>query len=285
MLPASLSARAVPARCALGGGQLEIPMRSLTPAFALLFAACTGADTGSTETGGTETGSGGEDTGFPDRTAVCSEATAIACEDAMVQELSLHDDKVNKGEVTTTTEGTDFVTLVDATSGGSSGATKNAWVYVHFSETGAEKLEIDDESALTDLGWHLALRRYVLRLNGGDGGPSCVGASPMPRKTYEELSVDDVEGAEFELEDFYSDTCKLDTDQIGTVLTTMSDWYDYQTCVATTDTPFLIQLEDGHVIKLVVESYYDGEGQAECNDGGSTDFDGGWLTLRWAYVY
>lgn len=249
-----------------------------------LMAACTGGETGKTETASDDSGSGNADTGLPDREAVCSEATEVACEDQMVQELSLHDDKVNKGEVSTTTDGADFVTLVDATSGGSSGATKNAWVYVQFTQAGAEKLEIDDESALADMGWHLALRRYVLRLNGGDGGPSCVGVAELARKDYAEVTEDDVDGAEFELEDFYSGTCQLDTDQIGTPLTAMSGWYDYKTCVATTDAPFLLQLEDGHVIKLVVESYYADEGQAECNADGGTGAESGWITLRWSYL-
>ena len=46
----------------------------------------------------------------------------------------------------------------------------------------------------------------------------------------------------------------------------------------------LIQLEDGRVVKLVVESYYDGEGQAECNADGSTSADSGYYTLRWTVM-
>jgi hypothetical protein len=38
------------------------------------------------------------------------------------------------------------------------------------------------------------------------------------------------------------------------------------------------------VIKLVVESYYADEGQAECNTDGSTDAESGWITLRWSYL-
>ncbi len=257
-------------------------MRVPRPVLALLIAACTG---GTDEASKPDTGAGSEETGLPDRTAVCTEATAIECEDQMFQELSLHDDKVNKGDVTTTVEGSDFVTLVDATSGGSSRAADNAWVYVRFTQEGAEKLSIDDDTALSDLTWHLALRRYVLRLNGGDGGPSCVGVSPVSRATYDEVGEDEISDAEFEMESFYSESCELSTDGIGTALTAMSGWYAYSTCVETTGTPYLMQLDDGHVLKVVVEAYYEGGGQAECNDDGSTDEESGWVTLRWAYLH
>jgi hypothetical protein len=259
-------------------------LRSLS-ACVLLLAACAGGSEPGEDSAKEDTGADTDDVGFPERTAVCAEATAIACEDTMFQELSLHDDKVNKGDVTTELQGSDFITLVDATSGGSSRSTQNAWVYVRFTQGGAEKLDIDDDTALTDLTWHLALRRYVLRLNGGDGGPSCVGVSPQPRKEYADLDAGDIDGASFELEDFYSDTCVLQTDQIGTAATAMSDWWNYASCVETTGTPFLVQLEDGHVLKLAVETYYEGEGQAECNEEGSTDAESGWITLRWAYLY
>jgi hypothetical protein len=253
--------------------------------FVFPLMACTGGADPGADTGKDDTGGGTEETGFPEREAVCTEPHAIACEDTMFQELSLHDDKTNGGEVTTTTEGTDFVTLVDATSGGSSRASQNAWVYVRFTQAGAEKLEIDDDTALSDMTWHLALRRYVIRTNGGDGGPSCVSVSALGRKDYADVTADDIEGAEFESEDFYSDTCVQRMDDIGGPKTAMSDWWDYASCVETTGTPFLVQLEDGHVLKLGVETYYEGEGQAECNDNRSTDAESGWITLRWAYLY
>jgi len=45
-------------------------------------------------------------------------------------------------------------------------------------------------------------------------------------------------------------------------------------------TPNLIQLADGHVLKLVVEAYY-AEDQDICNSTGSGGDGSGEITLRW----
>jgi hypothetical protein len=63
----------------------------------------------------------------------------------------------------------------------------------------------------------------------------------------------------------------------------MAPWWEYPGCVATTDVPFLVQLADGHVIKLRVEAYY-GTGQDECDESGSPGSDSAFYTLRWAVV-
>ena len=79
---------------------------------------------------------------------VCEQPAEVGCVDQMILDLSLHDDKISKGDVVTTTEGSDFVTTVDASAGGFGNETKNAWVYVKFTTDGATKVELDDESAL-----------------------------------------------------------------------------------------------------------------------------------------
>ena len=106
--------------------------------------------------------------------AVCTEQTELVCLDQAILDLSLQDDAVSDGAVTTTTEGDDFVTAVDASAGGYNNATSNPWVYVRFEDTGAVKVEIDDETALESMDWDMSLRRFMVRLNGGDSGPSCV---------------------------------------------------------------------------------------------------------------
>ena len=212
---------------------------------------------------------------------VCTDPVDPPCVDEIIQELSLHDDKTSSGEVTTTLEGEDFVTLVDASAGGMNNADNRAWTYVRFTPEGATRVDIDDETALEDMSWHLALRRFILRLNSGDSGPSCVGVAEQKKAAYEDLTAADVEGASYTLENFYDDECQLDTDKIGGPLTAMEDWWSYTSCVETTSIPFLMQLDDGHVLKIVVEAYYEGSGQDECNTGGSTDAEGGYIQLRW----
>lgn len=253
----------------------------------LYFLACSSA--GSTDSADTanpvdtgDTAGDTADTGS-DLDPVCTEPVEPACLDELIQSLSLHDDKTSKGDVTTTADGTDFVTLVDATTGGSSGASKNAWTYVKFTSAGAEKLSIDDESALEDMTWALGLRRWTIRLNSGDSGPSCVGVKSIKRKTYADVTVDDIPAA-YDYEDFFSESCDMDTDRIGGPLVVMTDWWGYDGCVSTSDVPWVIQLADGHVIKLVVEAYYADDGQEECETLGSTDAEAAWIKLRWSFL-
>ncbi|MFZ5475129.1 MAG: HmuY family protein [Myxococcota bacterium] len=225
----------------------------------------------------------GDDTGTEPVELLCEEPVEPSCVDELIQELSFQDDEVSEGEVSHAEDGADFVTLVDATAGGMNQSSSNPWVYVRFTRTGAERVDVNDEDSLEDMTWHLALRRYQLRLNSGDSGPSCVHGAEMSRRTYEELtSVPDA--LEWEAEDFYDDDCELRTDALGGPETVMNGWWAYGSCVETTLTPYLLQLEDGGVLKVVVESYYEGDGQAECNEGGSTREEGGWITLRWQFL-
>lgn len=242
---------------------------------ALLLLACTGKS---------------DDTGTPTDTnevldAVCEDPTDPPCIDEMILDLSLHDDKVSDGAVETVVDGTDFITSVDASAGGSSNATKNAWVYIKFNSDGATRVEIDDETALASMDWDMSLRRFILRLNGGDSGPSCVGAAVMgDGYTYENLT-EVPDGITYEMDDYYTDDCTIVNDSSGlpgSPQVVLGPWWGYNNCVTTTGQPFLIQLADGRVIKLRVETYYEGDGQEECNSSGTVSTEGGYYTIRWA---
>lgn len=214
---------------------------------------------------------------------LCPELTEVPCEDDIIQDLLTDDGDVSDGSVTTTTDGDDFVTVVDATAGGYNQAANNPWVYIRFDAEGASRVDISDEDSLENADWHMALRRYLVRLNSGDGGPSCVGAAKMAAYDYADLS-EEPSGTEYQLEDFYTDSCELVMD--GYAMSpqfALYGWWDYSACVETTMTPFLVQLEDGGVVKLVIEAYY-GSGQEDCNSSGSMGSDSGMLTLRWAFL-
>ena len=71
-----------------------------------------------------------KDTGEMASIAVCEQTEAISCEDAIILDLSLHDDKVSEGDVTNVEDGVDFVSVVDATAGGFGASTSNPWIYV-----------------------------------------------------------------------------------------------------------------------------------------------------------
>lgn len=239
-------------------------------------------DSGAAADGGQDGADGADGADSADGEPVCTEPTEVGCVDALISDLSLHDDKVSNGAVTTTTDGPDFVTVVDASAGGYGNSTANAWVYVKFTEAGAEKVEIDDETALESMDWDMALRRFIVRLNGGSSGPSCVGAAALLEADY--AALDSVpEGIPFALDDYYTGDCTIINDSSGlpgSPQVAMGSWWSYSSCVATTEVPHLVQLADGHVLKLVVETYY-GTGQDACNSGGAGYDDSGIITLRW----
>ena len=217
--------------------------------------------------------------------SICEERMVIECEDAAILDLSLQDDQVSEGAVTTSEEGTDFVSTVDASAGGYNAASSNPWVYVKFTETGLEKVEIDDESALESMDWDLSLRRFILRLNGGSTGASCVGSASFLESTYTDLvSVPD--GLTYIQDDFYSDDCTIINDSSGlpgSPQVALAPWWTYDGCVQTTMIPHLIQLADGAVVKLVVESYYESNQEA-CNDGTGSGDGSAIFTLRWTFM-
>ena len=217
--------------------------------------------------------------------AVCEEPQEITCEDALFLDLSLQDDKVSDGAVVTTQDGSEFFTTVDATAGGYNAASSNPWVYVKFTEDGAEKVDINDEEALESMDWDLSFRRFIIRVNGGASGPSCVGTASFLESTYEGLtSIPD--GLSFISDSFYSDDCTLINDSSGlpnSPQTALSSWWEYPGCVKTTLVPHLIQLSDGRIIKMVVEQYY-AEGQDNCNTSFEPGDDGANIAFRWTFM-
>lgn len=226
-----------------------------------------------------------DDSGAP--TEVCTEPTELTCVDEIISDLSLQDEEINEDDVSTETDGDDFLTFIDASAGGYGQEIHHAWQYIKFTDTGAVSLDMTDEDALESMDWDLSARRFILRLNGGSSGPSCVGAVVLGEGyTYESLT-EVPEGVRFALDDYYTDDCTLINDSSGlqgSPQTVLSPWWNYSTCVETSDQPFLIQLSSGRVLKLVVENYYDGEGQAECNESGSTREPGGYFRMRWRFL-
>ena len=216
---------------------------------------------------------------------VCTEPTAIVCEDAAILDLSLHDDKVSEGAVSTTEDGSDFVSVVDASAGGYNAASNNPWVYVKFTSDGLEKVEIDDETALESMEWDLSLRRFILRLNGGSTGAFCVGSVSFLEKTYDGLT-EVPEGVTYIEDNFYTEDCTIINDSSGlpgSPQVALAPWWGYDGCVQTTKVPHLIQLANGSIVKMVVEAYYE-SGQEECNNGSGPGNGSAVYTLRWTFM-
>ncbi len=124
-----------------------------------------------------------------------------------------------------------------------------------------------------------------MRLNGNTSKPSCVGAMPFLEKSYDELT-EVPDDAAFALDDYYSEDCTIINDASGlegSPQVALSAWWEYPGCVKTTGVPFLVQLADGHVIKLRIEQYY-GTGQDTCNTTSVAGGESGNLSLRWTFL-
>ncbi|NVB39883.1 HmuY family protein [Pseudenhygromyxa sp. WMMC2535] len=279
------------------------------PALALLVSsgACTddaGADTdesgetGSSETADTEAGDDTTDTDTDTDTDVGEESTDVGettdtgegelcgdipCEDALILDLSLQE-KVAEGAVSSVQEGDDWVSSVDATAGGTANAATNPWVYMRFGAAGLEKLDIDDYDALSSADWHIATKRYGIRVNSGSAGPGCVTVASA-NGAY--ADIDAVPGdASFSVENFYDDECVLIEDASGLAGNpnyNMAQWWGYTGCVTTTGQVYLIDLGDAGVVKFVVDAYY-AEGQETCNQSGTMGTGSAEVTWRWRFL-
>lgn len=250
----------------------------------LSLAAC--GDKGDTNDTNNSTDDTGSDGGTTTSGLECTEVVEPECIDELISDLGLQDDAVSEGAVTTTTEGDDFVTEVDASAGGYDNASKNPWVYFHFSSDGGAKIEIDDEASLDDLSWDIGMRRYLVRSNGGDSGPGCVGAVALREEAYADIDAVP-EGLDlandFPTDDFYTESCGFINDSSGLENSpnlVLGQWWSYPGCVAVSMYPFLLRTNDGHIVKLVIEQYY-GSGQDTCNETGSGGSDSGKLRIRW----
>lgn len=225
--------------------------------------------------------SGDSDTQIAGPEAVCTEPVEVDCFDELILGLGLHDE-ISEGEIANTTDGEDFVTAIDASAGGYGESAKNPWIYVRFTVDGAEKVEIDDEEALESMEWHMALHRYKIRINSGASGPSCVSVSPKIEGDY--ASITAVGEPTWYQDAYMTASCEITNESSGlpdSPQVAMSPWWSYERCVKTTGTPFLVQLDDGHVLKLVVEGYYL-TGQEECDStGATTDQESANYSLRW----
>ncbi|MBN2799219.1 MAG: HmuY family protein [Deltaproteobacteria bacterium] len=217
---------------------------------------------------------------------VCTEQTEVGCVDDLILDLSLHDDKVSDDLVATSSVDGVFVTTVDATAGGMNAASSNPWVYVKFTQEGAVRVDIDDETALESMDWDLAARRYIIRVNGGSSGPSCVAAAALPGETFGAVTTPVSDSLPWQSDAFYNSECAMLEDGSGlpgSFPTALGAWWGYVSCVETTLTPFYLRLADGKTIELLIEAYYE-EGQGGCNSSGNPGSNGGMFTWRWQWV-
>ncbi|WP_224248764.1 HmuY family protein [Hyalangium gracile] len=214
------------------------------------------------------------------------EASAVSCTEQSIDQLDLLT-TVSTGEVREegTTSG-EFHTYVDARAGGLS--PNQSYTYLSFTKDGLTRVSVDDQAALASTDWDIAFRRYVIRVNSGVSGPSCVTVAKAPEGTPFE-SVTSVDSSwEFRKETYFDATCQLVTDDsgIGAPEAVLGSYWSYEGCLAMTGNVFVVKLADGRHVKLTVTSYYDPAVQDTCDKTGSAPQPTGaaQIRVRWAFL-
>ncbi|MGH1345060.1 MAG: HmuY family protein [Nannocystales bacterium] len=207
----------------------------------------------------------------------------VPCEDEMILDLGLVSGTVSAGAVGNTADGGGWITTVDATAGGIVDAPSNPWTYLRFTDDGLEKVELDDLEALTSADWHIAAKRFGLRLNSGSSGPGCVSVATLEGDYADVETVPD--DATFRSEAFYDNSCSIidDGSGAGGANYALTPWWFYPGCVGVTYVPFAIELDDGRHVKFMVDSYYE-SGQTGCNETGAMGSGSANFTWRWSFL-
>lgn len=225
------------------------------------------------------------DAGPPDGGSTCMPMDPT-CQDESISQLDYFD-TVNPAPITE--EGMmpgEFHTLVDARGGGM--MPTQSFVYARFTDAGLEKVEISDEDALLSTGWDIAFRRFIIRLNSGVSGPSCVQAArTAPGTTFDGLtSVPS--GLTFRTEQYFTPSCDLvpDGSGLGSPATALSSFWTYPGCVQMTGNVYVVRLASGRHVALQVTGYYPPENQERCQTTNMVPMPsgGGQVRIRWRFL-
>ncbi len=224
------------------------PLLVLVPALALapMGAACSSSSSGS---------SAAQDSGA-DAAPIdgASNDAASSCSAAIAQTLKPID-TVSKGAVTIVSDaGGVRVLSIDATAGGPNAFANSPYVYVNL-ETGT-RVDVTDKTSRASTAWDLALKRYVIYTNGGDGGQGNGGATHVATAFGAVTSAD---AKDFATESFFDADCNARNDAIGGLRTTFSDWYGYDSQtnrLAPAALTYVVQGATGKHYKVALLDYY-----------------------------
>lgn len=203
--------------------------------------------------------SGGTTDAAPDQKTMMMDSgteSGTSC-NAAIEMILKPVDMVSTGEVSIVSESNGVKTLyVDATAGGFGMSETNPRVYVDL--TAGKRVDITDVQARTSMAWDLSFKRYVIFTNGGTGGPG-MGGELTVFKAFDQVTAADAT-AKFATEMFVDSDCNQLMDPLGGLLTTMSDWYDYnqQTMAVSpkNNTTFIVRGASGKLFKMAVVQYY-----------------------------
>ena len=176
---------------------------------------------------------------------------------------------IDKISTATISETPDGALHVDATAGGFTNYADNPFLYLSFESGVPEKVEITDVDAYENTAWDIALKRMVIRANGGDSGPGDAKVATTARGSSTAPNDDS-----FAMDDFATDNCELNAGQIGEPVTAFGSWYQYDfenNRVKTDDRTFIIQRQN-RTVRLEFENYYGVNGNS----------DGANYIIRWS---
>ncbi len=247
-----------------------------------------GGGTGAGSDGGGETGGGGAGEGGG-AVESCTMPTAVPCEDDVILQMNLQTDVTN-GAIVNTPEGAGFHSTIDATAGGAFSADPESYTYARFTDAGLEKVDISDQDAIGSMDWDIAFRRYVVRINSGHSGPSCVSAARVPgAATYDDVTSVPAE-LTYRTDKYFTDTCDLIPDGTGlddSPATALSSYWTYPGCVQMSGNVYVVRLATGRQLKLTVTHYYNEASQAECQTAGTVPMGSNGsanFQVRWSFL-
>jgi len=229
----------------------SIPFVSFVVGIALVMVGCDSTPIDADE------GAGGSGALLSDDEGSAGAAATNSCSGALRQSLSLVD-AVSTATVTLLSEsGSELLVYVDASVGGINGQDDFPWVYLSLA-TGSG-VAVGDIDALDSLDWDLALKRNIIRTNGGDSGPGQGGALRVAL-AWEDVDASTLGTRPVPVEDWFDDECNLTLSaDANELITTYSGWsqYDLQTHVLTpVDAVYLTQGADGSLYKVAILDYY-----------------------------
>ncbi len=220
----------------------------------------------------------------PDMAMSSSCMHTVPCTDNSIQDLSLFK-TVNSALIENTPDGKGFASHVDASGGGMS-PTKS-FVYARFTDGGLVNAQLADEAAFTSTDWDIAFRRYVIRLNSGVSGPSCVDGTKVATD-FDALTAPP-NGASYDAEAYYDMSCTFvsDTSGLNAPGTIFADYWSYTGCLQMTGKTYVVQTGAGRHVKVKVIAYYDPpSAQMMCDQSGSLPgaFTPAQVHLRWSFL-
>jgi hypothetical protein len=238
-------------------------------------------DNTSGSTSSSSSGGGGEGGGM----AACMPTTPIPCDDQVIQQMNFKTN-VAPGLITDAPDGNGFWSTIDATAGGF--MYTDSYVYAKFTDKGLVKVDLMDEESITSTDWDIAFRRFVIRINSGNSGPSCVTAAKMkPGVTYDSLTSVPAD-ANFVADEYFTASCELipEASGLGSPATALHGFWTYVNCVQMSGNIYVVQKADGTAVKLTITDFYEPTLQEQCNTTGAVPMGtpGAMIRMRWALL-